>query len=109
LVERVKLFIGSREDAYRLALEDADQFVIDRIIAWRGDPRVRTTMEFEVLFVDGDRVWKPFDHDLAGAVQFETFCNENPELYLLCFTVEKARVEAKRINQMPYYGSRAWS
>jgi len=58
-------------------------------------------MEFEVLFVDGDRVWKPFDQDLAGAVQFEEFCVENPELYLLCFTVEKARAEAKRINRLP--------
>jgi hypothetical protein len=101
LVERVKLFVGSRDEAYRLALEDADQFVIDKILSWKGDPEVRTTMEFEVLFQDGDCVWKPYDKDLADAQQFENFCVANPELYLLRFTVEKARLAAKQINDQP--------
>jgi hypothetical protein len=101
LVERLKLFVGTRDEAYRLAMEDADQFVIDRVLAWRGDPQARSTMEFEVRFQDGDTVWKPYDKDLADTQQFEAFCTVNPELHLLRFTVEQARSAAKVINAQP--------
>lgn len=101
LVERLKRYIGNYEDAYRLALEDADQFNIERITAWRGDPGTRTTMEFEVLFSDGEVVWKPFDQDLFNSIPYETYCNENSEVYLLKFTVAQARKEAAHINSLP--------
>ena len=45
LVERLKLFVGKPEDAFRLAMEDADQYDVRQILAWRGDPSTRTTME----------------------------------------------------------------
>ena len=32
---------------------DNDQFVVDSILAYRGDPDQRTSMEFEVRFSDG--------------------------------------------------------
>jgi hypothetical protein len=58
LVERLKLFVGSKDDAFKLAMEDADQFLVNRITAWKGNPAVRTEMEFEVLFSDNDIVLK---------------------------------------------------
>ena len=71
LVERLKLFVGSKDDAFKLAMEDADQLLVNRITAWKGNPAVRTEMEFEVLFSDNDIVWKRWDQDLAETVQFE--------------------------------------
>ena len=61
LVERLKIFVGSKDDAFKLAMEDADQFLVDRITAWKGNPALRTEMEFEVVFSDGDVVWKRWD------------------------------------------------
>ena len=100
-VDRLKIFVDSREDAFRLAQEDADQFVIDSIWAWRGDPEKRTTLGFEIKFADGEIVWKPWDIDLFNTVQYEEFINLHRELHLLLFTVENARIEAKRINAQP--------
>jgi len=37
-------------------MEDTDQYEVDIILAWRGDLGLRTTMEFEVKFKDGDIV-----------------------------------------------------
>jgi hypothetical protein len=81
LVERVKLFIGTREEADRLAMEDADQFLIKRIIALRGNPAKRLTMEFEVEFDDGDIVWKEWDADLATTQQYADYCDSIKELH----------------------------
>jgi len=101
LVERVKLFNGTRDEAFRLAMEDADQFVVDRILAWKGDPAKRTTMEFLVKFADGEEVWKPWDKDLSDTLAFEEYCRRNRELMTLTYDVATARQIVKQINSMP--------
>ena len=80
-VERLKPFFGSREDAVDLAKRDTDQYDVDRIVNYRGDPDTRTTMEFFVLFKSGDSVWLPYSQDIFQMVllsarkdQFEEFC-----------------------------------
>ena len=55
-VGRLKIFHGNRQEAFELAMLDGDQHLVDRILGWRGDPEQRTTMEFDVLFADGDTV-----------------------------------------------------
>jgi hypothetical protein len=95
LVERVKLFTGSRREAYRLSQEDADQFVVDSILAWRGEPSRRTTMQFQVKFADGEIVWKDWDLDLFNSAPYEKFCRENRELMLLAYDLK----QAKRVSQ----------
>ena len=95
LIERLKLFVGGKEEGTSLANEDSDQFTVRAILAWKGDPEVRTTMEFETEFEDGDIVWKVWDQDLSGTVQFEQYCTDNAELQLLLLTVKNAKREAK--------------
>ena len=56
-VERLKPFFGTGTEAVELAQRDNDQFDVERILAYRGDPETRTTMEFNVLFRSGDVVW----------------------------------------------------
>ena len=97
LVERLKIFVGSKDDAFKLAMEDADQFLVDRITAWKGNPALRTEMEFEVVFSDGDVVWKRWDQDLATTVQFEDYCRQHPELQLLLYPVRRTAAEAKTL------------
>jgi hypothetical protein len=72
-VERLKMFHGNADEAYKAAMLDNDQFVVDRIIAYRGDPDQRTTMEFEVRFADGTVVWKTWDKDLNQTQAFEEY------------------------------------
>ena len=71
-VTRLKPFIGSREEAYELAKKDTDQFEVDCILAYRGDPETRTSMEFLVRFMDGDQTWLPYSQDIFQMQQFET-------------------------------------
>jgi len=47
-VENFRVFVGTRDQAVKLAKEDTDQYEVDVILSWRGDPGLRTTMEFEV-------------------------------------------------------------
>jgi hypothetical protein len=50
---RLKIFIGTREDAYEAALCDTEQYKIAKFIAYRGEPMIRTSMEFYIRFSDG--------------------------------------------------------
>ena len=79
-VTRLKLFVGTREEAYKAALLDADQFVISRIHYWRGNPEKRSEMFFYVEFDDGDKVLLPYSKDLSAATQFEDFVYSEPQL-----------------------------
>lgn len=99
-VDRLKIFVGSREDAIQLSMEDADQFTVKRLLAWRGDPEKWTTLEFEVEFDDGDIFWKVWDQDLFACLPYEDFCRLHRELYLLLFSVADAVLEAKVINSL---------
>ena len=98
-VTRLKLFTGSREDAVRVAMVDNDQYTIVRFKAYRGDPLVRTTMEFEVQFADGSLVWLPWSKDLFDAVQYEEFCRSSPELTPLLYSAKDAADKIKQVNK----------
>jgi len=99
-VERLTIFVGSRDEALKLAMEDVNQFEVDEILAWRGDPSLRTTMEFEVKFKDGDIMWKPWDLDLSSCQPFEEYCRRNKELYLLLYTTDQVSRAAAAITSM---------
>lgn len=90
---RLKPFWGSAEDAYKVALLDQDQYVIDDILAYRGDPHERTTMEFEVAFADGTVVWLPWSHDLFNSVPYEEFCRRHRPLFPLIYTRNQAQTK----------------
>jgi hypothetical protein len=96
-VERLKLFYGTRDQAFELAMRDGDQHLIDRVLGWKGDPNVRTTMEFDVLFADGDTVRLPWTPDLYTTKQFEEFCEREPILFPLRFSAKDA---PKRISEL---------
>jgi hypothetical protein len=100
-VSRVKLFEGDKATAFEAALRDHDQYVIKEIIAYRGDPLIRTSMEFEVLFATGTLKWRGWDNELFQTAPYEDFCRSRPELRPLLFTVKVAKQEIKRLNSSP--------
>lgn len=90
-VERLKLFTGGREEAERVALLDHDQYQVDRILYYRGNPEIRTTMEFFIRYADGDERWVTWSKDLFDTVQYEEFCRAHAPLYPLLFTTKEAQ------------------
>jgi len=91
----IKPYFGDEQEAFRAALADYDQFEIETITAYRGDPEVRSETTFLVYFKDGDKMWVPYSKDLASSIPFENYCRSVPQLLPLVFTVE-------------IYGSRWW-
>ena len=98
---RVKPFIGSFEKAKEAALRDADQYYIDKFIAYRGDPQVRSTMLFYVRFADQCMHWKLWSKDLFDTQQYENYCNSLPELKPLITMHKESLILKKIINQTP--------
>lgn len=96
-VERLKIFHGTKEEAFNIALQDADQHIISEIKAYRGDPLIRTTVQFLVQFADNDVIWIPFSQDLFKTVQYETYCRSIPCLYPLIFNLKEANSHIKAI------------
>lgn len=90
-VERLKLFTGRREEAERVALLDHDQYQVDRILYYRGNPEIRTTMEFFIRYADGDERWVTWSKDLFDTVQYEDFCRATPALFPLLYTTKEAQ------------------
>ena len=100
-VDRLTLFSGSRLEAERLAKEDADQYSILTIAAYKGNPARRSSMEFEITFEDGDTRWRPFDRDLFNSVPYEDYCRKNKELFPLLYDADQVGKEQERINSEP--------
>jgi hypothetical protein len=80
---------------------DNDQYAVEAIRAYRGDPQKRMQCVFLVHFMDGDELWLPWSFDLASTSKFEDFCKQRPELYILLYTVTESRKIMKDINKWP--------
>jgi len=76
----LKVFYGSREDAKQIASVDADQFLVSRVSAYRGDPLQRSSMYFFVEYADSDKLWIPWSLDLQSSEAYHTYCASRPEL-----------------------------
>jgi len=100
-VSRVKMFYGTIEEAKRIAMLDNDQYELDKILAHKGYPTKRTTMQFEVLFKDGTKVWKYFDPDISNTITFEEYCRSLPELQLLLLSATEADKRLKLWKKSP--------
>jgi len=90
-VNKLKLFTGSKQAAFKIALLDADQHVVEDILDFRGDPAFRTEMSFQVLFADGDIRWVNYSADIAATIKFEDFCRAFPPIRILLTSVADNR------------------
>jgi hypothetical protein len=90
-VDMVKVFHGNRDQAYQMAMIDTEQYEVDYIITYRGDPSVRSTTEFLVKYKDGDELWVPYSKDISSTEQFETFCRSHSQLFYLLYNANDAK------------------
>jgi hypothetical protein len=100
-VGTLKPFFGSRDDAFKLAMVDADQHVIDKILAYRGDPLKRLSTSFLVRFMDGDEIWLPWSDDLFSTIQYEEYCRKIPALFPLIHRLKESKRELSNLNNTP--------
>jgi len=116
---KLKRFIGSDDDALVAARMDSDQVLIDKVLSYKGEPVLRTSMKFLVRFIDGDEIWKNFDSDLSETIQFEQFCSSRPELSILLVSARDAKARLSLLKRQPidlvssgdvrFVDLRAWS
>ena len=97
-VDKLGMFHGTPEDAYKMALLDRDQHVVLHIDAHRGVPSRRTGMEFGTRFADGEYLWLPYSTDIATTEAFEKYCRRLTELQFLLVTVKEAQIRVKLLN-----------
>ena len=95
-VDKLKIFFGTREEAYTAAKRDQDQHEIARFLSHKGDVERRTGMSFETLFVDESVHWLHYSTDIASTTHFETYCRQRHELWPLLYTVAIAKDRAKQ-------------
>jgi len=100
-VERLKLFHGGREKGEEIARLDHDQYEVDTILYYRGNPMLRQSMEFYIRFADGDERWVTWNKDLFDSVPYETFCRAHPPLFPLIFTQKEAQRRISALNKTP--------
>jgi hypothetical protein len=92
---------GSLERAVDAASRDTDQYAIEFVLMYRGDPLQRTTTSFLVHFADGDKVWLPWSMDISSTQAFEFFCQSRSELYLLLYSAKESKRIYAAINKQP--------
>lgn len=64
-------------------LLDNDVYYINEILAHKGKPAHRTSMEFLIHWADGKISWDRFNaskDNFANTIQFKTYCDKYPEL-----------------------------
>jgi hypothetical protein len=100
-VSRLKIFHGTREQALEMANLDNDEYVIDCLLGYKGEPLERAQMDFFVRFADRSELWLPWSKDITETVQFEQFCNANSELRVLLLPASRVRKYLADINKKP--------
>lgn len=92
-------FVSSRDEAKLCAEYDEEQYGVERVLSHRGNPELRTTMEFLVLFKDASEVWLKFTPDLKLNQQFQDYCSGLPQLQTLGMSANQANKLKKMRNK----------
>ena len=100
-VSRLRLFAGTMEEAVELALRDSDQYMIQAVTAWRGDPKERKKMQFWVEYEDGDAMWVHYKPDLVSNAQYQQFVDSTPALFPLRFNTTDLVRMVKMMRMQP--------
>ena len=97
----LKVFYGSREDARQLAAVDADQYLVLRVSAYRGDPLRRASMYFFVEYSDGDKLWVPWSLDLQNTEAYHDYIASLQALAPLRLTSSQLTTWCRDLKQRP--------
>jgi hypothetical protein len=82
-VSDVKIYAGTRDRAYKMAMRDHDEHVVDTIISYTGNRELRTSMTFTVRYSDGDVREVGYHQELFDCQAYEDFCRRHAHTYHL--------------------------
>jgi hypothetical protein len=82
-VSDVKIYSGSKDRAFKMAMRDNDQHLVDTIISYTGNRELRTSMTFTVRYTDGDIREVGYHQDLFDCQPYEDFCRRQAHTYHL--------------------------
>jgi len=99
-LDRLKPFFGDKASAERAAMLDADEYVVTEVRYFIGDPVIRTSLEFEVHYADGDWQWRTWSRELAKTKAFEEFCVATPGLSILLMTANESMLHVTKLSKM---------
>jgi len=100
-VSDLKPFRGDLQTAKSLAVKDADQHLIDRVVAYSGDPLVRTSMQFLVRFADAQELWLNWNIDLQDSSPYEDYVRSVPALAPLIVSAKEAASWSRLLRKSP--------
>jgi len=100
-VSRLKIFHGDLEAAKKVAMLDNDQYMVKQLLAYVGDPNVRTSVTFKVEFEDGTIQWLKYSKDLFDSIPYEKFCRAHPELDPLLYDLATSKNIEKSLKERP--------
>ena len=98
-LEALKLFTGTEKEAVEAARLDQDQYLVDSILAYRGDYTTRSDMEFLVRFASGEEEWQRYSKDLYDTIPFEEFVRSNPRLKGLVYNAATENDTRKQLRK----------
>jgi hypothetical protein len=104
-VDRLYLFFGTEVAARAQACLDDGQFVVEDILAYRGQPLQRLSCEFLVRYEDGETIWILWSPDLQTNAAFVAYCTSHAELTPFLFdTIADAKLAMAAQNKeaMPF-------
>lgn len=94
--------VSSNEEARaRLGPMKTNVHPILSILAYRGDPKLRSSMEFLVTSADQNAHWMPWSRDVSLSGPYGDFCRLHRPLFPLRFSVAEARLKIADINNAP--------
>ena len=105
-VDELRLFVGTREEAMEAALLDNDLHYIDKILAHKGDPYHRTSMQFLIRWADGEIKWDRWNtskDNFSKTNQFSMYIGNYPELKRLAYTHSEWAKKESEINTQGDY------
>ena len=91
--------IANKEKIIKIARLDQQQFEVSEILAYKGNPSLRSTMEYLVRFKDLDEIWRPHTDDLTTTSTWEQFASNIPRLTGLTITADEQRKRVALINK----------
>ena len=124
-ISRLAPFIGDRKAAFTAALYDNDEHEIEKILAYRGDPHARSSLEFLVLFQDQTTSWlgqrdviRYENHDVMRQQELADFITLFPALKVLerpqkqvskwLSSLDKQPIDPSLINAKGYFDLRSY-
>jgi len=92
---------SSEEARAKLGPMKTNVHPIVSILAYRGDPKLRSSMEFLVTSADQNVHWMPWSRDVSLSGPYGDFCRLHRPLFPLRFSLAEARLKIADINNAP--------